>query len=110
MKIYRGVPENADYQNIGDVRIIVDGVDTGTLNPRFDLRRHSPSGFAWNYHGSGPAQLALALLADASENDELAQRFYQDFKSEIIARLPPGDWEMEADAIRQWIDKARQRP
>lgn len=34
------------------------------LRPRHDLFNHSPDGFAWGYGGSGPAQLALAILAD----------------------------------------------
>jgi hypothetical protein len=29
-----------------------------------EIRNHSPDGFEWGYHGSGPAQLALAILAD----------------------------------------------
>src|SRR5467141_965015 len=29
-----------------------------------EARNHSPTGFAWGYGGSGPAQLALALLID----------------------------------------------
>jgi len=39
-------------------------VDGKPLAPRNDLFDHSPSGFEWGYGGSGPAQLALALLAD----------------------------------------------
>lgn len=31
---------------------------------RLDLFNHSPDGFEWGYGGSGPAQLALAILAD----------------------------------------------
>src|SRR6059036_1653610 len=30
-----------------------------------EIRNHSPTGFQWGYAGSGPAQLALALLVDA---------------------------------------------
>jgi len=30
---------------------------------RLEIRKHS-DGFEWNYSGSGPAQLALAILAD----------------------------------------------
>lgn len=37
-----------------------------------DVRDHSPTGFAWGYGGSGPAQLALALLIDATGNEALA--------------------------------------
>jgi hypothetical protein len=37
---------------------------TFLLPPRLDLFNHSPTGFNWGYSGSGPAQLALAILAD----------------------------------------------
>lgn len=50
------------------------------LNPRFDLCNHSPTGFEWGYGGSGPAQLALAILADALDSDRLAVRLHQQFK------------------------------
>ena len=30
---------------------------------RLDLVNHSPTGFEWGYGGSGPAQLAVAMLA-----------------------------------------------
>ncbi len=43
------------------VRIATDGSQI-PLPPRFDVRNHSPSGFEWGYGGSGPAQLALAIL------------------------------------------------
>ena len=39
-------------------------VDGRNLDLRLDLFNHSPTGFEWGYAGSGPAQLALALLAD----------------------------------------------
>lgn len=44
------------------------------LNPRHDLYNHSPCGFEYGYGGSGPAQLALAILADhlADHPDEVA--------------------------------------
>jgi hypothetical protein len=57
------------------------------LDPCLDLRSHSPTGFAWGYNGSGPAQLALAILADASDPETALQR-YQEFKQEFIAKLP----------------------
>src|SRR5439155_2970286 len=51
----------------GITEVSVNGVP---LNPRLDLRKHSVTGFEWGYGGSGPAQLALALLADHLANDE----------------------------------------
>ena len=68
-----------------------DGTDGVPLNPRFDLRNHSPTGFNWGYAGSGPAQLALALVADALGNDNLALSLHQRFKSRFVARLPTGE-------------------
>jgi hypothetical protein len=37
---------------------------TKPLDPRYDLRKNSPTGFPWGYNGNGPAQLALAILTD----------------------------------------------
>src|SRR5687767_12302156 len=49
------------------------------------LRNHSPDGFNWGYGGSGPAQLALALLLAADIADDIALRLYQDFKWEYVS-------------------------
>jgi hypothetical protein len=73
------------------------------LPPRHDLRNHSPDGFNWGYGGSGPAQLALALLADALGDDEKAQRFYQDFKFKVIGRLDGDRFELSQEDIRQTV-------
>jgi hypothetical protein len=57
------------------------------LPARFDLWNHSPTGFEWGYGGSGPAQLALAILADALDDDARASKLHQEFKWNVIARL-----------------------
>lgn len=75
------------YEGHPDGSVTVDGRG---LNPRYDLRNHSPTGFNWGYGGSGPAQLALALLADFLGDDEAALRGYQGFKFEVVAALPSG--------------------
>ncbi len=63
------------------------------LRPRLDLRRHSPTGFDWGYSGSGPAQLALAILADHLAGDDArALRSYQRFKNRIVSRLAHEGW------------------
>jgi hypothetical protein len=61
--------------------------EIAVLNPRTDLRNHSPTGFAWGYAGSGPAQLALALLSQVLGDDARAVRLYQRFKDSVIAKL-----------------------
>lgn len=62
---------------------------------------HSPDGFNWGYGGSGPAQLALAIMLAAGLSRERAVRHYQRFKWIVIAKQQ-GDWVMEID-IDKWI-------
>lgn len=66
-------------------RVTEDGREE--LDPRLDLANHSPDGFSWGYRGSGPAQLALAILAD-SRDDSFAVKHYQTFKNKVIAKHP----------------------
>lgn len=65
--------------------MVNDGWRLRPLALRLDLDNHSPDGFAWGYNGSGPAQLALALLADALRDDNLALAIHQRFKSTVVA-------------------------
>jgi hypothetical protein len=74
----------------------------GMLDARLDLRGHSPDGFQWGYGGSGPAQLALALVADATGDDELAQKVYQRFKDEIVAGMERDSWTLGAGEIQDF--------
>ena len=95
MKTYVGV-----RRAFGCQVFVLEGRDAlGWLNPRFDLRRHSPDGFEWGYGGSGPAQLALALLADAGGSDRLALAMYQSFKAEVVANLPHDGWILARDQV-----------
>jgi hypothetical protein len=82
-------------------------VDGAPLDPQFDLAMHSPSGFSWGYGGSGPAQLAIAILADCIGPDE-ARCFYQDFKWQIVCKWELREpWTIAETAIRAWLDQAR---
>ena len=74
-------------------------VDGHRLNPRLDLWNHSPTGLEWGYDGSGPAQLALALLADHLGNDDAAVSLHQDFKSQVVASLPYHGWTLTSEEI-----------
>ncbi len=47
---------------------------------------HSPDGFNWGYDGSGPAQLALAIMLELTGKPD----GHQDFKWRIVSRLPQG--------------------
>ena len=94
MKLYEGVRTDA-----GCV-VTVDGRE---LPMRHELRNHSPDGAEWGYGGSGPAQLALALLADATGDDELAQSHYQRFKREVVAGFERDRFLITQAEIRCWI-------
>ncbi|GAA0262496.1 MULTISPECIES: DUF6166 domain-containing protein [Halobacterium] len=70
------------------------------------LVNHSPSGFEWGYGGSGPAQLALALLLDYTGDEAFALDHYQEFKTEVVSQLDcagsAGRWRLtgpEIDAV-----------
>jgi hypothetical protein len=83
----------------GGAVVTVDGVP---LPLRLDLRNHSPSGFEWGYGGSGPAQLALAILAAHFGDDDRALATYQRFKARTIAGLDGDAWSLS----REDIDRA----
>ena len=63
------------------------------LRPRFELCNHSPDGFEYGTGtgGSGPAQLALAILAHhlPAAGEAEAVRLHQAFKRAVVAAVPP---------------------
>jgi len=52
---------------------------------------HSLDGFNWGYGGSGPSQLALAVLLEFYDTDT-AVGLHHKFKDEVIALLPQRDF------------------
>lgn len=82
-------------------------VNGQTLDPCLDLRCHSPSGFEWGYAGSGPAQLALALLADHFGHPTKALVYYQEFKFAVVARLKRDGWRLTSKEIQHAIEQLR---
>jgi hypothetical protein len=99
MKVYKG------HVTPGDMNWAAT-VDDDPLNPRNDLFNHSPDGFSWGYAGSGPAQLALALLCDHIGDDKRALALYQDFKNAVLARIDKDEcWELSSDDIELAVSK-----
>ena len=82
-------------------------VDGEILDPCFELRNHSPTGFDWGYCGSGPAQLALAILAHHCESNDEALDLYQRFKWAVIAGLPRIGWSLNTRQIDEAIERIR---
>ncbi len=75
---------------------------------RLDLRSHSPSGFEWGYAGSGPAQLAFAVLVDVV-GPARAMPLYQAFKARVVAGFGGDRWELTREDVLRWV-AAAERP
>jgi hypothetical protein len=96
----------------GSLHVTVRDPDDGKqhlLPLRLDLASHSPTGFECGYEGSGPAQLALALLADALKDDALAVQLHQDFKSRVIAGFPRDkNWVISLASVLAFVKSQHQ--
>jgi len=79
---------------------------------------YAPTGFDWGFGGSGPADLALNVLAlflplaadapdvslrDGTSVSEAAWALHQAFKYDLIATLPRAGGDISAKTIRAWI-------
>jgi hypothetical protein len=82
------------------------------LPERQELWNHSPAGFEWGYAGSGPSQLALALLADhfgvkpgqtRTPEGDRAIHLHQRFKERIVAILPHDGWTLTSAGIESAV-------
>jgi Family of unknown function (DUF6166) len=75
------------------------------LTASLAVRIHSPTGPAWGYGGSGPAQLALAILLEEIGQPR-AELYYQDFKRRVLAGLPceeGAQWTFSSAFVRAWV-------
>ena len=101
-------------RSLGRAQVFVDGKE---LDHHASLKvwSHSPDGFEWGYRGSGPAQLALALLLHAGVPEDKAVEGHQALKEEVVAALPydfevdltvspDGAWSVTGD---DWRDRDR---
>jgi hypothetical protein len=96
MKTYTGARSESG------VTVLVDG---RPLDWRLDWQAHSPAGFEWGHDGPGPAQLALAILADffGPPFRSLVMARHQKFKLDIVANFPPEGWELTGERIEKWL-------
>ena len=69
---------------VGTVSLMVDDRYV-TPDRSQKVWNHSPDGFQSGYYGSGPAQLALAILLEFTD-EATAVRLHQTFKSECVAK------------------------
>ncbi len=84
-----------------DHKIWIDGkkLDPGKSQKIYN---HSPNGFCWGYGGSGPAQLALAILLEFTEK-RIALALHQAFKWDYVAQWPiDEDFQVQINIVG-WI-------
>lgn len=99
-------------------RLTVEVQEAGESRPLVHIPYHSPDGFEWGYGGSGPADLALSMLADYFHeapgliHAELAgsmgprsaaYALHQAFKSEVIARQTGDTFRLNETEIARWV-------
>jgi hypothetical protein len=98
-----------EARTFGNVFVWEDG-KRRVLPPRLDLANHSPTGLSWGYHGSGCAQLALALLADVYD-DERAFLLYERFAERaIFVKNKAAPFEMTAAQVMAFVEKIEKEP
>ncbi len=68
------------------------------------VRNHSPTGVEWGYNGSGPAQLALAILLAVTDGETATKRYHQ-FKDDVIARIAEPEWVLPLRDVHRWLEE-----
>jgi len=105
MKTYKGHRDGHD-DFVADTSVWSEenGITKNILpDESLKVRNHSPTGFNWGYGGSGPSQLALAILLDCLSKED-AEQYYHQFKNEFVARWGD-DWEITEATILEWMNK-----
>lgn len=112
----------AKYEAIRTENGVVATDDGAPLDKRLELFNHSPTGFEMGNSGSGPAQLALAILshhfrsrlkslnsATRATCDERTVRFYQQFKAAVIARVEGDYFTIETAGIEAVLERIKKQ-
>jgi hypothetical protein len=113
----RSGPERVKYEgryeqafDLCYVEVSKPGKSPYPMQERQDLVNHSPTGIAWGYGGSGPAQCSFGILMDYLGDEQRARELYQEFKFTTIAELPPNQpWTLTGRQIEQAIAKIEAR-
>ena len=96
--IYRGYRDSSGQ----GPQFVTKDDDLLMTGPSQKVWNHS-SDFNWGYGGSGPAQLALAILLDVTGDEDLASRHHQAFKREFVARWHDC-WAITTGQVQEWLN------
>lgn len=96
------------YSGRGSGVIVRENGTTKSLSPRVDGGENQ-SGFTWGSAGASGKRLALALLADALENDQRASALAEVFSARVISILPDR-WTMTRARVLAYADLLAREP
>ena len=104
-RIFEGFAQTDPFSR--EVLIIDENRSVRILKPERSqaVKNHSPDGFNWGYAGSGPSQLALAILLEVTNDEAKALAHYHDFERQAIAAIKSQEtnWEIEENKILEWL-------
>ena len=86
----------------GEILVTVSGRLLDPVRSQ-QVRNYSTGGFEWGYGGSGPAQLALALLLEAGLPDEIAKAHCQAFTWDVVSSLDSSYFRLPVAVVKNWI-------
>ena len=104
-----------DYNTV--IMKIGDAEFWGNLPLYLDEVNHSPTGFSWGFYGSGPSQLAYAILRSyyvfveslaISEAIRKAKNHYMRFKQDFVAKWHGEEWEVTSDQVAFWLSTEKE--
>jgi hypothetical protein len=106
-----GHPINNHYQGqvVDRNEIVTRNGELFDSKPSLTVHNGSPDGFAWGYMGSGPHQLALAILLSDTGNPKLALANAHRLCQDVISRYPKdGSFDLWSIEVKTWLDGLQQ--
>ncbi len=101
MKLYSG------RRGEGGCEVTVNGKP---LDPRLDLHAYSENGFEWGYDGSGPLQLALAILAEHFTSPATALEHHRRFLLNWVIAAGDEAWSIDSNDIDRALNEVIEVP
>ena len=80
-------------------------VDGRPLPSDFQQWRFSADGFEWGYDGTGPSQIAFAILVDHFKDEFKALKSYKIFRDQVLADCQEDEWEIESSQIERTLNE-----
>ena len=75
------------------------------LSPEKSLQivNHNPDDFQWGHWGSGPAQLAAAILYEVTEDLNRSRQYYQFFKHDHVGKWHGDTFTISETEVWDWL-------